>query len=90
MGTITLGKDTPLASHIALVSPLSAFLICWWPYAIIFMIGDFSLLWNVVTLAYCNSLINPILYILINQDVRICIRAILTCRTNLARTTSIN
>jgi len=69
-----------------------AFLICWWPYAIIFMIGDFTLLWNVVTLAYLNSLINPVLYILINRDVRICIKAILTCKANseLTRAPSVN
>ena len=46
----------------------AAFLICWWPYAIIFMLGRLvlrtdhgKLLGNVVVPAYLNSLINPIL-----------------------------
>ena len=95
MGTITLGKllaTKPFCSIDCVIFHLAAFLICWWPYAIIFMIGDFTLLWNVVTLAYLNSLINPVLYILINRDVRICIRAILTCKANseLTRAPSVN
>merc|ERR1711884_504980 len=54
------------------------FLVCWWPYIIIFMLGDSIpwgenkgiILWNFVTLAYSQSLINPVLYISINREVR--------------------
>jgi len=64
MGTITL-----------------AFLVCWWPYAVIFMMGDTNpaILQKVVTLAYLNSLINPILYICINKQVRKAIMKLFTC-----------
>ena len=65
MGTITL-----------------AFLVCWWPYAVIFMMGDTNpaILQKVVTLAYLNSLINPILYICINKQVRKAIMKMFTCQ----------
>jgi len=64
MGTITL-----------------AFLICWWPYAIIFMLGmKGNILRQVVTLAYLNSLINPVLYIAINKQVRKAIVNMFTCQ----------
>eukprot|EP00092_Neocalanus_flemingeri_P024395 GFUD01026451.1.p1 GENE.GFUD01026451.1~~GFUD01026451.1.p1 ORF type:complete len:346 (+),score=90.25 GFUD01026451.1:73-1110(+) len=67
MGTITL-----------------AFLVCWWPYAIIFMMGfeknSVTVLQKVVTLAYLNSLINPILYICINKQVRKAIVRLFTCQ----------
>lgn len=65
MGTITL-----------------AFLVCWWPYAVIFMMGDTNpaILQKVVTLAYLNSLINPILYICINKQVRKAIMKLFTCQ----------
>ena len=52
----------------------AAFLICWWPYAILFMLQDDDIpkiwIWNVVVLAYFNSLINPVLYMIINKEVR--------------------
>ena len=65
MGTITL-----------------AFLVCWWPYAIIFMMGKTSgtILQKVVTLAYLNSLINPILYICISKQVRRAMVQLFTCK----------
>ena len=51
-----------------------AFLICWWPYAVIFMMGraeeEPQLAGALVILAYLNSLINPCLYMVINKDVR--------------------
>merc|ERR1712062_310319 len=64
MGTITL-----------------AFLLCWWPYAVIFVRGTLMegeeekkttgrLLYNMVIPAYLNSLINPLLYIALKEDVR--------------------
>ena len=59
-----------------------AFLVCWWPYAIIFMMGKNSglILQKVVTLAYMNSLINPVLYICINKQVRKAIMKLFTCQ----------
>ena len=64
-----------------------AFLICWWPYAILFMLKSGSnydipktLILNVVVLAYCNSLINPVLYIFINKDVRQSVVNLFTCK----------
>ena len=65
MGTITL-----------------TFLICSWPYAIIFMKRDNRpvVLQKVVTLLYSNSLINPILYICINKQVRKAIIKMFTCQ----------
>eukprot|EP00092_Neocalanus_flemingeri_P096873 GFUD01123349.1.p1 GENE.GFUD01123349.1~~GFUD01123349.1.p1 ORF type:complete len:344 (+),score=82.16 GFUD01123349.1:73-1104(+) len=59
-----------------------AFLVCWWPYAIIFMMGKNSgaILQKVVTLAYLNSLINPILYIFINKQVRNAMVKLFTCK----------
>ena len=76
------------------------FLICWWPYAIIFMTipsneGNMKYLGypitrtlilthfkirNVVLLSYTNSLINPLLYISINKQVRDAVRRLLTCQ----------
>ena len=44
---------------------------------------------NLVTLAYLNSLINPILYILINRDVRNCIKAPCLSNENLTVNSSI-
>ena len=68
MGTITL-----------------AFLICIWPYGVVFMTGGFlekkkDILQKVVTLMYLNSLINPLLYILINKQVREALVKLLTCQ----------
>ena len=65
MGTITL-----------------TFLICSWPYAIIFMMRDNRpvVLQKVVTLLYSNSLINPILYICINKQVRKSIMKMFACQ----------
>lgn len=64
----------------------SAFLICWWPYAILFMMKGSGKeikgiwIWNVVVLAYFNSLINPVLYIVINKDVRQSVVNLFTCK----------
>ena len=47
--------------------------MCWWPYAVVFMIGvenNIELVSDLVILAYLNSLINPCLYMGINRDVR--------------------
>ena len=71
MGTITL-----------------SFLVCVWPYAVIFMKGESFIfgknngptLQKVVTLMYLNSLINPILYICINKQVRKAIVKMFTCQ----------
>jgi len=68
MGTITL-----------------AFLICIWPYGVVFMKGGFlekkkDILQKVVTLMYLNSLINPVLYILINKQVREALVKLFTCQ----------
>ena len=64
-----------------------SFLICLWPYAILFMLAvgsniDIPAQWlgNVVVLLYCNSLINPVLYIFINKDVRQSVVNLLTCK----------
>eukprot|EP00092_Neocalanus_flemingeri_P077557 GFUD01096347.1.p1 GENE.GFUD01096347.1~~GFUD01096347.1.p1 ORF type:complete len:336 (-),score=66.48 GFUD01096347.1:205-1170(-) len=67
--TITMGTIT------------MAFLLCWWPFAIIFMMGehDPTILHMVVAIGYLNSLINPVLYICINTPVR---RAIVTLFTS--------
>ena len=70
---------------------LSAFLLCWWPYAICFVLGSFEeedteretphyLLKNIVILAYLNSLINPLLYIAIKKDVREALKNFVLCR----------
>ena len=70
---------------------LSAFLLCWWPYAICFVLGSFEeedaeretphyLLKNIVILAYLDSLINPLLYIAIKKDVREALRNLILCR----------
>jgi len=58
------------------------FLVCSWPYAIIFMMRDNRpvVLQKVVTLLYSNSLINPILYICINKQVRKAIVKMFTCQ----------
>ena len=58
------------------------FLVCSWPYAIIFMKRDNRpvVLQKVVTLLYSNSLINPILYICINKQVRKAIMKMFTCQ----------
>jgi len=58
------------------------FLVCIWPYAIIFMMRDNRpvVLQKVVTLLYSNSLINPILYICINKQVRKAIVKMFTCQ----------
>ena len=68
-----------------LTENISAFLLCWWPYAIYFMSGleDGYVLGKLVILAYLNSLINPCLYIFINREVRKRIKNILSC--NFAR-----
>ena len=64
------------------------FLICWWPYAILFMLSvgshyDIPTIYigNVVVLAYCNSLLNPVLYIYFNKDVRQTVVNLLTCKS---------
>ena len=63
----------------------SAFLVCWWPYAVCFVLGSSSaVLKNIVILAYLNSLINPLLYIAIKKDVREGMKNLILCR-DLAR-----
>ena len=68
---------------------LPAFFLCWWPYAICFVLGSFAetdresphyLLKNIVIPAYLNSLINPLLYIAIKKDVREALRNLILCR----------
>ena len=63
-----------------LTEDISAFLLCWWPYAIYFMSGleEPNVLGKLVILAYLNSLINPCLYIFINREVRNRIKNILS------------
>ena len=59
----------------------ATFLVCWWPYAVLFMRRKASSwMWNVVVLAYLNSLINPLLYIFINKDVRQSVINLFTCK----------
>ena len=68
-----------------------AFLLCWWPYAIIFVRGTFleteeekaatgRLLYNMVIPAYLNSLINPLLYIALKEEVRDELKNLILCR----------
>jgi len=70
------GKAQKYHRKISLIMGIitGAFLICWWPYAIIFMLNDNAkykiVLGNVVVLAYSNSLINPVIYMVINKHVR--------------------
>ena len=82
-------KDNKHFTRITLVMGIItiAFLICWWPYAILFMLKSGSKydipgkwIWNVVVLAYFNSLINPVLYIFINKDVRQSVVNLFTCK----------
>merc|ERR1712183_674234 len=59
-----------------------AFLLCWWPYAVVFMIGvqkNIEIVSNLVILAYLNSLINPCLYMIINRDVRAGLKNVFCC-----------
>ena len=68
----------------------SAFLMCWWPYAAIFIRGWFlpeqedentgRLLYHTVIGGYLNSLINPLLYIAIKKDVREALKNFILCR----------
>ena len=55
-------------------NPSPAFFICWWPYAIAFLSGEFNndgmLSRYVVLPGYLNSLINPLLYIFLNTTIR--------------------
>ena len=57
--------------------------MCWWPYAIVFMVGleafQPTTKNGVVILAYLNSLINPCLYMIINRDVRSQLKKIFRC-----------
>ena len=57
--------------------------MCWWPYAIVFMVGleafQPTTKNGVVILAYLNSLINPCLYMIINRDVRLKLKKIFRC-----------
>ena len=61
-----------------------AFLVCCWPYAVIFMMGfdkaSGAILQKIVTLLYFNSLINPVLYICINKQVRASVIKMFTCK----------
>ena len=69
-----------------------AFLLCWWPYAVIFVRGTFMrtpegekatgrLLYNWVIPAYLNSLINPLLYIALKDDVKEELKNLILCRS---------
>ena len=68
----------------------SAFLMCWWPYAAIFIRGWFlpeqedentgRLLYHTVIGGSLNSLINPLLYIAIKKDVREALKNFILCR----------
>ena len=85
MATLTAGwRESRVSSE--LTENISAFLLCWWPYAIYFMSrgGDVKVLGKLIILAYLNSLINPCLYIVINKDVRTRIKNILSFN-NLSR-----
>ena len=82
-------------AHCCYCSP--AFLLCWWPYAVIFVRGTFmrteegkkatgKLLYNMVIPAYLNSLINPLLYIALKDDVKEELKNLILCRnTAMAR-----
>ena len=86
--SLNVRKDNKHFTRITLVmgSITAAFLICWWPYALLFMLEGSGmtisrpLMGNVVVLAYCNSLINPVLYMAINKDVRQSIVNLFTCK----------
>ena len=69
----------------------AAFLLCWWPYAVIFIRGYFlsdeeeknnngKLLYSLVIPAYLNSLINPLLYIALKEEVRDELKNLILCR----------
>ena len=68
-----------------------AFLLCWWPYAVIFVRtttmleekdkkANGNLLKDVVIPAYFNSLINPILYIAMTPDVKEELKNLILCK----------
>ena len=59
-----------------------AFLSCTWPYVVLFMmkVNNKVILQRIVTLMYLNSLINPVLYILINKQVSKAIFRMFTCQ----------
>merc|ERR1712080_468095 len=60
------------------------FLICWWPFVIVNLINvsgpDPEPRFIFTYIEIVNSLINPILYILLNSAVRSRILSLLTCR----------
>jgi len=59
------------------------FLICWWPYAVVLMMRDkhnMELLGNLALLAYTNSLLNPLIYISISEQVRESVVKVVTCQ----------
>ena len=58
----------------------AAFLLCWWPYAVVVMmdmdagVEEKKILDDLILLGYLNSLINPCLYMIINRDLRASLR----------------
>ena len=65
------------------------FLLCWWPYMIMFMYWPYKydgnkqiqrIIFEIVgNLGYINSFINPVLYISISRDIRRIILSNITC-----------
>ncbi|XP_072030110.1 uncharacterized protein [Amphiura filiformis] len=88
MESISIKREMKTAIVLAIV--VGVFIGCWLPYFIIYLVTqwsetDLKTAFQVATwLGWCNSIINPLIYTIFNEDFREAFKVILFCQKNFA------
>ncbi|XP_056147025.1 histamine receptor H2a [Lampris incognitus] len=87
VSTVTVVALREHKATVTLAAVIGAFMVCWLPYFIQFMVNgwrkqqEFGTAYSVLLwLGYINSALNPILYAALNRDFRLAYARLLRCR----------